>query len=131
MKRISLLLLIMVLLFAGCKNNTEEGDSDMRDIKYESGVFHDKNWNEKIGTYVDVAVPDKETAIKIASAVIIPMQDKGYAKNYSVQSVFFDNTDEVWIVSFWEDKGDKTTGADCSIAIKKSNSQILRIWFGE
>lgn len=131
MKKLLLFLLIMVLLLTNCKSSPSKEASDMKNIKYDSGVFHDKNWDEKIGTYTDAAVADKETAIKIASVVIQSMQKKGYAKNYSVQSVFFDNADEVWIVSFWEDKADETTGADCNIAIKKSNSEILRIWFGE
>lgn len=101
-------------------------------IKYESGNFYDKNWNETIGTYSGEAViPDEETALKIAKAIFDGMKKSKDAQEYVPQSVFFDNQDEIWIVSFWKDSDQVTLGGDCNIAMQKEDGKVLRIWFGE
>jgi len=76
-------------------------------------------------------IPDKDTAVRIANTIMRTIQSKGYAKNFTLQTIFFDDVDEIWILSYWEDKGPNWNGADCSIAIRKSNAEVLRIWFGE
>lgn len=101
-------------------------------IKYESGNFHDKNWSETIGTYSGNAViPDEETALKIAKAIFDGMEKSKDAQKYVPQSVFYDNQDEIWIVSFGENSNQLTLGGDCNIALQKKDGKVLRIWFGE
>ena len=126
MKRLIAILIILVLL-SGC--NT--GEPNMKKIKYDSGIYDNKNWSDPVGTYTEAVIADKETAIHIATAILQSMQNKGYARNYVAQSVFFDEADEIWIVSFWENKSEDTLGSDCSIALKKSDAKVMRIWFGE
>lgn len=101
-------------------------------IKYESGIFYNKNWNESIGTYSGKAViPDEETALKIANAIFDGMEKSKEVQKYVPQSVFYDDQDEVWIVSFWKSSNQITLGGDCNIALQKKDGRVLRIWFGE
>ena len=61
---VALVIISSVISCTACRNNEKEND---KIIKYESGIFHDKNWSEAIGTYRGKAViPDEETALKIA-----------------------------------------------------------------
>lgn len=122
------LIVLSMISCSACEKNKKENDM----IKYESGNFHNKNWNETIGTYSRKAViPDEETAIKIAKAIFDGMEKSKEAQEYVPQSVFYDNQDEVWIVSFWKNSNQLTLGGDCNIALQKRDGKVLRIWFGE
>ena len=113
---------------AVCWNNRKMNDT----IKYESGEFHDKNWSETVGTYNGEAViPDEKTALKIAEAIFDGMEKSKDMQEYVPQSVFYDNQDEIWIVSFGKNSSQITLGGDCNIAIQKADGKVLRIWFGE
>lgn len=100
-------------------------------VKYESGNYHDKNWSETIGTYGGMVIPDEETALKIAKAIFDGMEKSKDAKEYVPQSVFYDNQDEIWIVSFGKNSNHIMLGVDCNIAMQKKDGKVLRIWFGE
>lgn len=130
-----ILLIMSIILITGCnKSQSDKERETLVNIELEKGVFYDKDWDEKVGTYQQDVIPDKETAIQVATQIYNGMEKNSREEKYIPQSVFFDEIDEIWIVSFWEEKGDNemlTVGADCSIALKKSNGQVLRIWFGE
>lgn len=130
MKRIVAVLVIAlsILSCSACGNSQAVHDT----IQYETGVFYDKNWSESIGTYSGKAViPDKETALKMAKAIFDGMEKSREAQEYVPQSVFYDDQDEVWVVSFWKDSDQIAPGGDCNIALQKKDGKVLRIWFGE
>lgn len=123
-----LAIVLSMISCSACGNDKKENAM----IKYESGNFYDKNWSETIGTYSGRAViPDEETALKVAEAIFDGMEKSRDAQEYVPQSVFYDNQDGIWIVSFWKDSDQITLGGDCSIAIQKKDGKVLRIWFGE
>ncbi len=131
MRRTLVVLVIVVLSmisYSACGNSKKENAM----IKYESGNFYDKNWSETIGTYRgDAVIPDEETALKIAKAIFDGMEKSEDAQQYVPQSVFYDNQDEIWIVSFGKNSNQNTLGGDCNIAMQKKDGKVLRIWFGE
>ena len=130
MRRILVVFVIALSMisFSACGKSPKENDV----IKYESGTFYDKNWSESVGTYSGKAViPDEETALKIATAIFDGMAKSNEVQEYVPQSVFYDNQDEVWIVSFWKDANQIMVGGDCNIAMQKKDGKVLRIWFGE
>ena len=100
-------------------------------VKYEWENYHDKNGSETIGTYGGMVIPDEETALKIAKAIFDGMEKSKDAKEYVPQSVFYDNQDEIWIVSFGKNSNHIMLGGDCNIAMQKKDGKVLRIWFGE
>ena len=129
MKRtLVLFTIILSMVFcSACGNSKKENDM----VKYESGNYHDKNWSETIGTYGGMVIPDEETALKIAKAIFDGMEKSKDAKEYVPQSVFYDNQDEIWIVSFGTNSNHIMLGGDCNIAMQKKDGKVLRIWFGE
>lgn len=101
-------------------------------IKYKSGIFYEKNWDETIGTYTgECVIPNEEIALEIAKAIFNGMEKSKSMKEYVPQSVFYDNQDEIWIVSFGENSNQIVIGGDCNIAMQKKDGKVLRIWFGE
>ena len=128
MKRtLVLFTIILSMVFcSACGNSKKENDM----VKYESGNYHDKNWSETIGTYGGMVIPDEETALKIAKAIFDGMEKSKDAKEYVPQSVFYDNQDEIWIVSFGKNSNHIMLGGDCNIAMQKKDGKVLRIWFG-
>lgn len=111
---------LIMISCSACGNSQKESNG----IRYESGTFHDKNWSETIGTYSRrAAVPDEETALKIAQAIFDGMEKSKEAQKYVPQSVFYDNQDEIWIVSFWKNSNQIALGGDCSIALPKKTER--------
>lgn len=131
MKRILLLFFIITLsvsLFSGCTSKEHE-ETDM--VKFKSGDYYNKNWDETVGTYKKAAVPNEHVALEIAQAIFNGMDKSKEVQEYVPQSVFYDEQCEIWIVSFWKGSDKIIPGGDCSIAIQKADGKVLRIWFGE
>lgn len=121
-------IILIVVLFSACKTGQKE-EIDM--IKFESGNYFNKDWADAVGTYKEAAVPNKNVALEIAKSIFNGMAKSKEAQEYIPQYVFYDEQDEIWIVSFWKESDDTTLGGDCSIAIQKADGKVLRIWFGE
>ncbi len=119
--------LLSITLFSACGNGKKENNM----VKYESGIYYDKNWDETVGTYTESVIPDKDTALEVATVIFNGMDKSRGAKEYVPKSVFYDDQDEIWIVSFGKDSDEIILGGDCSIAIQKKDGKVLRIWFGE
>ena len=103
----------------------------MNNVLYKTVNYFNKNWDEETGTYTNPVISSEETAVAIANLYLDNLKNEGYCKNYSLQSVFYDTVDAIWIVSFGEKTDEVTLGADCSIALRKSDGKVMRIWFGE
>lgn len=129
MKRIlAVVIVILNLIFSvACENNLKRNDM----IEYKSGEFYDKNWNETAGTYSAAVIQNEKTALEIAKAVFDGMEKSENMKDYIPISVFYDDKDEIWVVSFAENPKENVLGSDCSIAMQKKDGKVLRIWFGE
>ena len=144
MKRI-LCIVFMILCITGCSVNRENKngvsvgpEGNTVEISYSSGTYFDKNWDDKTGTYENSVIPDKETALAVASAIFESMEKSEVADTFVPQAIFFDEGDEIWIVSFWKDQENSGengtavfTGYSCSIAIRQEDGKVLRIWYGE
>ena len=119
-------IILPVILLSACRSKKEDNT-----IKFITGNYYNKNWNETVGTYTGDAIPDKTTAIEIAEAIFSGMNKSEKSQKYVPKMVFYDEEDEVWIVSFGQDSDRMIVGENCSIALQKSDGKILRIWFGE
>lgn len=119
-------ILFISVLFSSCDNKVEN-----KDVVYKSGIYDNKNWDESIGTYVMDVIPDEETALKTAEAIFNGMEKSETAQEYVPQSVYYDEQDGIWIISFWQESDEATLGNDCNIAMQKKDGKVLRIWFGE
>lgn len=100
-KRGSILSLLCVLVlgctfFVSCKDRSQE----LNQVDYEVGVYSDKNWEESVGTYQGDAIPDEETALAVAQGIFQGIEKSQAAEQYRPQVVFYDQEDEIWIVSF-------------------------------
>lgn len=143
MKKVLILLFTIffsITLFSSCEDDRmvyedegtvceDQGKEDV--IEYKSGIYHNKNWGESVCTYQGAVIPDKKTAIEIATAIFNSMKKSNATQKYVPQAVFYDEQDEIWIVSFWRDTNELILGEDCSIAMQKKDGKVLRIWFGE
>ena len=100
-------------------------------IMYETGIYYNKNWNENVGTYTEDVVSDKDTALSIAKIIFKGMRKSKDAEKYVPTSVFYDEQDKIWIVSFSKETEKILVGGDCNIAIQAKDGKVVRIWFGE
>ncbi|MEI3239904.1 MAG: hypothetical protein V8S32_07715 [Lachnospiraceae bacterium] len=94
---------IMVIAILGmilCLSCSQKGK---RVVEFEAGSYFDKNWEESIGTYKGAVIPDKDTAMNVAISIFDGMSKSEEVAEYVVQSIFYDEQDEIWIVSFWKD----------------------------
>ena len=131
-----LVLLIGIVVMLGCtscEKDKKENVSSM--VEYETGSYSEKNWNEPVGTYQEDVLPDKETALAVATAIFHGMEKDTEAQKYTPQSIFYDEEDSIWIVLFHEEVEENATevvmGGGYSIALQKKDGKVLRIWMGE
>lgn len=68
--------------------------------------------------------------MKISNMIFSNLQDDGLFKDYVMQSVFFDESDEVWILNYYPNEKNYI-GSTCSIAISKQTAEVLKIWVTE
>ena len=142
MKKIPLLLMCLFVLVSGCAQNAEKNEQSENEyiiedgakpvepvISFETGVYDHKFWvTDKIEDYPSYCViPDEDAAVKIATAIYkeLPI----YA--FEAQHVFFDEEDDVWIVSFYPpipDSGPVAIGSCHSIALRKKDGKVLSIF---
>lgn len=146
MKKVVIFLILLALLLSGCGNNTEipnvnsdgkssessstsnKENSDMNEITFQEGVWSDKDWEKVEFPFEKDCIPDKETAVNVTKLFLGKFQQQNYFINYVPQSVFYDTEDKIWIVSFSE--GDYP-GADFTIAIRRENAEVVKMWVGE
>lgn len=136
----------MLSVFLSACNKNQVSDNQYMDKKIEKDESPYANIELKkeaysleleseVGIYTKDVIPDKETAIAVAIEIFNSMEKSSYAEKYEPQMVSYDEYEGIWIVSFWETQNPEeemvTIGNDCSIAIRKKDGQILRIWFGE
>ncbi len=119
---IILCLLLLIVFLQFYKN-----DNKNIDILYREGDFS-YLLKDNTAVYDGEIVSDKETAIEIAKIVLNNISDFENKKDYNTIIVFYDTEKEIWIVTF--DKKD-TLGGCVSVAIRKSDAQIVKVWFGE
>lgn len=129
MKKIQFLIfpiIISLLCFSACGNKESKNDT----IPLETGIYYDKNWDEPVGSYKQEVIPDKETAIEVAKTIFSRMEKSKEAQEYTPQSIFYDEQDEVWIISFGKDLKDNIVGGGCSIAIEKKGWKSIEnlVW---
>lgn len=132
MKRIVIYIIVIIVSFVGCGvvQDKYKGGENMN-VKFRTGTYHNKKWDETIGTYQNDVIPNKDVALNVAVQIFEGMQKSDNMQSYVPQSIFFDEEDNVWVVSFWEQSKEPMLGGGCSIAIQKKDGKILRIWFGE
>lgn len=149
MKKVVVLLMLLVLTLSGCGKGIEASDENlgssgglsstspknseellgMSGISFEEGVWSDKDWENVEFPFKKDCVPDKETAVNITRILIEKFQQQNYFSDYVLQSVFFDTEDKIWIVTYGESRN--YPGACVSIAIRKENAEVIKIWVGE
>ena len=106
-----------------------------RGVRRDVPVLVNAYYITLIGTVVLVAaVTDIDTAVEIAVSIFNGIERKRIHEGQKVQYVFFDTEDEVWIVSFWKDRGygpyAMIAEGSFNIAIQKSDAKVLRMWVG-
>ena len=57
-------------------------------LELERGIFYNKNWDERAGTYLQDVIPDEHTAIKVAVQIFNGMKKNSKMEKYVPQSVF-------------------------------------------
>ena len=128
------IILIVILNLTSCNmennsdlNMNDKSNSDISDIETTSGYF--QYWDEIDFPIIEVCIPDHTTAIKVTESIVDGLKKDGKFTDYCAQSVFFDIESQVWIVSFFPDGQEE--GASLSIAIRKDDSQVVKMWVGE
>ncbi len=79
--------------------------------------------------YTGDMVPDSQTALRIAQAVMAGVEDEIQIKNLMPMSMIYDEEKAVWAVLFTE-YGELTCGGAVTVHIQKKDGRILGICAG-
>jgi len=115
--KIKILLTLIPLLLIYCDLSAQE--------KGEKKIVYERNDIHSVDPLPNNLVPDKQTAIKIAEAVWLPIYGE---KIYSEKPFLTELINGVWIV-----KGTvhATKGGAAYIEIRKRNCEILKVYHGK
>ena len=114
-----------------CQKTTkpQETTEPYEDVPMISAIYPDEQWGSLHGIPLEGdRVPDKVTAINIAVQIHNALEDDRFKVETAPQFVFYDEKDEVWIVSFWEDGREGVLdGGELRIIIRKSDAAVLSV----
>lgn len=135
--------LVLTGLVCACENDALSMDG----VTFDSGVYlseythvgPDKNtWDDPgVASYQGDVIPDKKTAIAMATVILENTTPTSIIESKEPFHVFYDEEDEFWVVSFMQPieriNGHwvAVLGGECSIAMRKKDGQVLKIWFSE
>ena len=128
MKEKIVLLFILIFLLSWCvkinapnDNDDAEGPIPLKEIQYVEG---DWDWGETMFNYFPEGgcITDKETALKIASALI-----EDQKLSYSPYEILYDKASDIWVVSFALSTEHPSAGI--SIAINGKNAEVIKMGF--
>ena len=101
------------------------------EIRYEEGIYPDKNWDMIELPIERDCIVDKETAIQTAKILLLieGRHDKTQNLSYDPTVVFYDTEDMIWIVSFSPfQNGRLIPGDSYNIALRKNNAEVVKMW---
>ena len=136
MKKVLLIINIVVLnigmiwmVWQHLQSQLEEG----KKIKAEFYDFSDEELSETGVTYPKEAIPDKETAIRVGTAVFdATMRQTKAMREYEVLKVYYDVSNKLWIVGFGPREERHTVSVQTEgwvyISIEKEDGAVIRIW---
>jgi len=134
MKKVFYLIICVAILCCACANSKADiHKGNENSVNFGTGTYFLKFWNmDEYNTYDYSVIPNELIAVEVASTIFegIPKSKQ----QYTVQEVFFDEDDEVWIVTFSNNISTAVpanTGNCCSIAMQKKDGKVLSVWFGE
>ena len=135
MKKVVTLLVVLLIFLSGCASKVivETYSGDMREVNCYDRAYlgYPKDWVDTSYSIETAAVPNKETAIKIAMAIFEDLrngEDQESLKDSAIQAVVYDGKAGVWEVGFWPD--DSASGQGVVIKIQKSDAQVVGIYMG-
>ena len=152
MKKFTTFMLAVLLVFtAGCNIDGHTTDSNTNvvngeeitssyspkeshdDISYEEGIYDNKDWDNIGGSFDEIRIQDKDTAIKVASSILDGMQTRGGFQDVVLYDVFFDTEDKLWIVGFCirDTENRMIPGGDLTIVLRADNAQVITTIWGE
>ena len=127
MKRVVILIVSMIVLLWGC----HQVPSSDKEVSFYSGTYPLRFWEtEKIEDSHYCVIPDLDTAINFANLVYESIPKGPVAANFDIQSVYFDEQEEVWVVLFREaipEVGPVSTGPSYTIVLRKKDGKVLSI----
>jgi NTF2 fold immunity protein len=100
----------------------------MNNIILAISIFVACSYSEKNNNQINDFVPNKETAIKIAEAIWLPIYGSNI-KNFKPYKAYLVENEKVWIVEGSLKKGEK--GGVPKIEINKKDCKILKVSHGK
>ena len=132
---LSVALVVVSVLWITAEYGKGRGIRNYYNMDYEEGVYRDlygSDWDSEESWDFPVegkAVPDKETALRIASAILITYQEQGELKKWIPKYVFYDTEKDAWMVWFQRHGGLIRTEPSLKIYIRASNAEIIEVGY--
>lgn len=114
-------------------------EEDDGKLFYIEGIYSDRFWTKEgidflgqpnqVPTKETPAVPDKETAVAIATAIFkVQTAIDWETEDMVTDGAFYDTRDGVWIVAFSDPNVVGYAPGTITIVLRKDNAQVLAIW---
>ncbi len=115
------------------KKNEEKIQALLDNIREQDEDFY--NVWERMDPYADrtadVCVPDAETALDLGNVLLNQFQKRGFFPGAIPQQIAYQDDPSIWIISCWPESAPDKPHATVSIAIRKDNAQVEKMWLDE
>ena len=147
MKRVVVSLALLSMCLSGCGATTGPGTTNSRGtpsgtpsasiqrlpevgaMTYAEDTWYYQYWETPEFPLEADRVPDMETAVGVATAILGGIQRKGELSGFVPGAVFYDTDDEIWFIVFSDDW--EHPGGDLSIALRRDSGEVVEMFFGE
>ena len=88
-------------------------------------------WESENSPFLHDCLADVETASSVAKLIFSEIQREGYCSGYSLQYIEYQSDPGIWVFTFWDGSDDSGPSATFSMAIRKDNAQVVKMWVDE
>ena len=143
-KHIALILFTAFLTFClvACGNTGEaeqEQSTQIEDLieyvlenRFQTGKQESDYWEdleEYPHVYKGDAIPDAETAMRVASVLVEIARKQGLHESFELSADFYDTEKCAWVVSFARTDLPEDTFSSCyNIALDKKTGEVIKMW---
>ena len=123
--------LFWVLLLTKSQEESSVNDARIETVKFESANNEGaSDWKNSKAIYKGEIIPDKASAVEVASSILFHLYDQELRGKYIPERVTFSEDEDIWIVYFKAVSTDsryEMLGGGYYVVLQKSDGKVLSI----
>ena len=132
MKKLSLLVISVLLIISGCRNS--ERSLGVDEIRFSEVDLLNADWaqvdfpvepEDYFEQFFDKPIRSREVAINIATSILENEHERGRFLGFELRAIDHDPSENIWIFRYWMPS---VLGSSFSVAMNGENGKVIALW---